>query len=178
MSNGVWKTGKELGMNHLKFSDHKGTKELDELIRNAEDVIYWWQMKYITPQGKTDILNAFRTYGQAAANIQQSKRKDEFLNQLREAYRIVDAYKPDDYRDCSDYSQKMLNYAVSVFLKNKDTLTDADILKLMQDNKKLFNCIVKPTMGKGIYQPLKLGSFLKMQNQLLTMFQSRYEITI
>ena len=112
---------------------------------------------------------------------QQSKRRDEALTQMRIIYSNLKAYEPHTYVTAVKNIQAMVNFRVSSYLKNKDNFKDEDVIKCLKDNKLIYQLIVEPLLkeGKKAAVPIvKLTSFVKMQNELLQIINSKYSISV
>lgn len=175
----MWSKGEQLGVTPFRYSNHSTTKELDKVIYDINDEMYYFKGKYISPKAQQRLIDKLTAWGKElngmSLQTEQNKRKEEALKQLREVYKKVYAYRPDDYPENVPQIQAMLKYSVGQYLRNKDKMTLEDNLKMMKDNKKLWFYNVEPLFAiKSVTPTLYTKSFVEMQKELFHTFDKLF----
>lgn len=174
----MWKQGKDIGITPIKLENKPTTKELDDCIFQTNDLLYFWSGRYISPAARETILSEIVEIGSSIPKSlpqDKAKRQMETLSKLRQIYRTVQKYSPDRYEDNAEAIQKMLNYQVSNFIRNKQNLTDEDKLKLLVENKTLWDKIIPSVPFADAYN-IKTASYATMQKEILESLNKKFAI--
>ena len=121
-----FKLGKELGVLPLKFISKYSTKELEELIKEANDLLYFFSTLFITFEAKLFIQEKLIEIGTRLKDINwpiaKGKRKEEFREKLLEIYSKVLRYSvTNDSAYTRSIIDSMNSYLVSSFIYDKKT---------------------------------------------------------
>lgn len=139
------KLGKDLGISPLKFSNKYSTKELEELIKKLQDILYFFSTLYITQKAKDYLLEKLIEIGKATNDIvwpiEKGKRKEELRKKLTELYYSIKNYCPtNDYSKTCVFEWKMNQYLTSRFINEKKVagMTDDFAIKWIKLIKQFF----------------------------------------
>ena len=116
------KTGKEIGLLPIKLKNKYGSKEIDNLQKEINELLYFFYFKYVNKTAKNYLLQMLIQFGIDLKNIDQplakksSSKKDELIEILRKYYTTLKAYYPDED---IELEQKMSKMVVSQYLKAK-----------------------------------------------------------
>lgn len=169
--------GQELGLEPIKFKDHKKNDEkLEALIFRANDILYFFAKKIISPKAKDYILTEFEQIGTQAKDLEDTPRKTEFMTALRHHYKSVRNadITLNPVTDIEEY-QKLISYEIAKSIKAKSR-TYEDILRQLDENKKVMLLYIKPfqaASGKGY--KLFTDNFCKIQKELLMLLGKKYD---
>lgn len=179
----MWSKGNEIGIKPIKFDNHQSNKELDELIFRLNDILYFWSQKYISPRAKDRILKKLTEVGIALngltglENTYPKKRRDEAVEKMRIIFKSVNAYTPDGYIENRENVVKMMKYSLATYLKDKDKLDDAAIIKKLRENKILYHTIIFPYIqASTAHNAINASAFCNMQSELVDALTKKYLI--
>lgn len=118
---------------HCIVPDNKySNKQIDNILSGINSIIYFFYFLYINTRAKETILSDFRRLGKELSEISlpkgddgKIKRKNELLSKLRNYYKKLNSYVPDDNEDTIKRTNQ---YLVSQFIKEKKEkeLTELD----------------------------------------------------
>ena len=169
-------TGQDLQLQPIRFNNHnKSDEKLEALIFQANDILYFFSRKIISPKAKDYILTEFEQIGTQAKDLEDTPRKTEFVTALRHHYKSVRNadITLNPVTDIEEY-QKLVNYEIAKSIKAK-SMTYEDILRQLDENKKVNDLYVKPfqiASGKGY--KLFTDNFNKLQSELLGLLGKKY----
>ena len=141
---------KDLGINPIKLDSKYGNKEIDNILHKANDLLYFFNLLYITDTAKTYIQSQIKILGTDLKNIsmsmaqKSSNRKEELRTKLLDIYQKLNSYYPPSDNDINVVGivEKMSRMQVAMFLKEK---------KEGLDNEKKFEWLRKIQMFSNAY---------------------------
>lgn len=141
---------KDLGINPIKLDNKYGNKEIDNILHKANDLLYFFNLLYITDTAKTYIQSQIKVLGTDLKNVsmsivqKSSSRKDELRTKLLDIYQKLNSYNPPSDNDINVVGivEKMNRMQVAMFLKEK---------KEGLDNEKKFEWLRKIQMFSNAY---------------------------
>ena len=141
---------KDLGINSIKLDSKYGNKEIDNILHKANDLLYFFNLLYITETAKSYILAQIKILGTELKNVSMSmaqklsSRKDELRTKLLDIYQKLNSYNPPSDNDINVVVivEKMNRMQVAMFLKEK---------KEGLDNEKKFEWLRKIQMFSNAY---------------------------
>ena len=141
---------KDLGINPIKLDSKYGNKEIDNILHKANDLLFFFNLLYITDTAKTYIQSQIKVLGTDLKNVsmsmaqKSSSRKDELRTKLLDIYQKLNSYNPPSDNDINVVSivEKMNRMQVAMFLKEK---------KEGLDNEKKFEWLRKIQMFSNAY---------------------------
>lgn len=127
--------GKTIGVSPIKLENKYSIKEIDEIVYEINDILYYFNNKYINSKAKDYIKEKVTVLGKKLNNTptngDRTQRKAELLDKMRNVYSALSKYIPDDNQQ---QIVNMCKYQLAIYIKNKETMTEEDIFKLMKDN--------------------------------------------
>lgn len=159
---------KDLGINPIKLENKYGNKEIDNILHKANDLLYFFNLLYITDTAKTYIQSQIKVLGTDLKNVsmsmaqKSSSRKEELRTKLLDIYQKLNSYYPPSDNDINVVSivEKMNRMQVAMFLKEK---------KEGLDNEKKFEWLRKIQMFSNAYD---VSDGLKsVNNEILDSFK-------
>lgn len=159
---------KDLGVNPIKLDSKYGNKEIDNILHKANDLLYFFNLLYITDTAKTYIQFQIKILGTDLKNVsmsmaqKSSSRKEELRTKLLDIYQKLNSYYPPSDNDINVVSivEKMNRMQVAMFLKEK---------KEGLDNEKKFEWLRKIQMFSNAYD---VSDGLKsVNNEILDSFK-------
>lgn len=159
---------KDLGINPIKLDSKYGNKEIDNILHKANDLLYFFNLLYITDTAKTYIQSQIKILGTDLKNVsmsmaqKSSSRKEELRIKLLDIYQKLNSYNPPSDNDINVVSivEKMNRMQVAMFLKEK---------KEGLDNEKKFEWLRKIQMFSNAYD---VSDGLKsVNNEILDSFK-------
>lgn len=127
--------GKTIGIKLIKLENKYSIKEIDDILYEINDILYFFCNKYINKKAKDYIKEKVTILGKKLNNVptngNKTQRKAELLDKMREVYKSLSVYIPDDN---PQQIENMAKYVMAMFVKNKGTMTEDDRIKLMKDN--------------------------------------------
>lgn len=141
---------KDLGINPIKLDSKYGNKEIDNILHKANDLLYFFNLLYITDTAKTYIQSQIKVLGTDLKNVsmsitqKSSSRKEELRTKLLDIYQKLNSYNPPSDNDINVVGivEKMNRMQVAMFLKEK---------KEGLDNEKKFEWLRKIQMFSNAY---------------------------
>ena len=141
---------KDLGINPIKLDSKYGNKEIDNILHKANDLLYFFNLLYITDTAKTYIQSQIKILGTDLKNVsmsltqKSSSRKEELRTKLLDIYQKLNSYYPPSDNDINVVGvvEKMNRMQVAMFLKEK---------KEGLDNEKKFEWLRKIQMFSNAY---------------------------
>lgn len=159
---------KDLGINPIKLDNKYGNKEIDNILHKANDLLYFFNLLYITDTAKAYIQSQIKILGTELKNVsmsmaqKSSSRKEELRTKLLDIYQKLNSYNPPSDNDINVVSivEKMNRMQVAMFLKEK---------KEGLDNEKKFEWLRKIQMFSNAYD---VSDGLKsVNNEILDSFK-------
>ena len=127
---------KDLGINPIKLENKYGNKEVDDILHKANDLLFFFNLLYITETAKAYIQSQIKILGTDLKNIniqmaqKSSSRKDELRAKLLDIYQKLNSYYPPSDNDINVVGivGKMNRMQVAMYLKQKkeSIMTDED----------------------------------------------------
>ena len=141
---------KDLGINPIKLDNKYGNKEIDNILHKANDLLFFFNLLYITDTAKTYIQSQIKILGTDLKNVsmslaqKSSSRKEELRTKLLDIYQKLNSYNPPSDNDINVVGivEKMNRMQVAMFLKEK---------KEGLDNEKKFEWLRKIQMFSNAY---------------------------
>ena len=141
---------KDLGINPIKLDSKYGNKEIDNILHKANDLLFFFNLLYITDTAKTYIQSQIKILGTDLKNVsmsmaqKSSSRKEELRTKLLDIYQKLNSYYPPSDNDINVVGivEKMNRMQVAMFLKEK---------KEGLDNEKKFEWLRKIQMFSNAY---------------------------
>lgn len=141
---------KDLGINPIKLDSKYGNKEIDNILHKANDLLFFFNLLYITDTAKTYIQSQIKILGTDLKNVsmslsqKSSSRKEELRTKLLDIYQKLNSYNPPSDNDINVVGivEKMNRMQVAMFLKEK---------KEGLDNEKKFEWLRKIQMFSNAY---------------------------
>lgn len=141
---------KDLGINPIKLDSKYSNKEIDNILHKANDLLYFFNLLYITDTAKTYIQSQIKVLGTDLKNVsmsiaqKSSSRKEELRIKLLDIYQKLNSYNPPSDNDINVVGivEKMNRMQVAMFLKEK---------KEGLDNEKKFEWLRKIQMFSNAY---------------------------
>lgn len=159
---------KDLGINPIKLDSKYGNKEIDNILHKANDLLFFFNLLYITDTAKTYIQSQIKILGTDLKNVsmslaqKSSSRKEELRTKLLDIYQKLNSYNPPSDNDINVVGivEKMNRMQVAMFLKEK---------KEGLDNEKKFEWLRKIQMFSNAYD---VSDGLKsVNNEILDSFK-------
>lgn len=159
---------KDFGINPIKLDSKYGNKEIDNILHKANDLLYFFNLLYITDTAKAYIQSQIKVLGTELKNVsmsmaqKSSSRKDELRTKLLDIYQMLNSYNPPSDNDINVVGivEKMNRMQVAMFLKEK---------KEGLDNEKKFEWLRKIQMFSNAYD---VSDGLKsVNNEILDSFK-------
>lgn len=159
---------KDLGVNPIKLDSKYGNKEIDNILHKANDLLFFFNLLYITDTAKTYIQSQIKVLGTDLKNVsmsmaqKSSSRKEELRTKLLDIYQKLNSYNPPSDNDINVVGivEKMNRMQVAMFLKEK---------KEGLDNEKKFEWLRKIQMFSNAYD---VSEGLKsVNNEILDSFK-------
>lgn len=159
---------KDLGINPIKLDSKYGNKEIDNILHKANNLLYFFNLLYITDTAKAYIQSQIKILGTELNGIsmsmaqKSSSRKDELRTKLLYIYQKLNSYYPPSDNDINVIGivEKMNRMQVAMFLKEK---------KEGLDNEKKFEWLRKIQMFSNAYD---VSDGLKsVNNEILDSFK-------
>jgi hypothetical protein len=127
---------KDLGISPIKLDSKYGNKDIDNILHKANDLLFFFNLLYITETAKSYILTQIKVLGTDLKNVsmsmaqKSSSRKDELRAKLLDAYSKLNSYYPPSDNDINVVNavEKMNRMQVAMYLKQKkeSVMTDED----------------------------------------------------
>lgn len=125
---------KDLGINPIKLDNKYGNKEIDNILHKANDLLYFFNLLYITDTAKTYIQSQIKVLGTDLKNVsmsmaqKSSSRKEELRTKLLDIYQKLNSYNPPSDNDINVVGivEKMNRMQVAMFLKEKKEGLDSE----------------------------------------------------
>jgi len=141
---------KDLGINPIKLENKYGNKEVDDILHKANDLLFFFNLLYITETAKAYIQSQIKILGTDLKNIniqmaqKSSSRKDELRAKLLDIYQKLNSYYPPSDNDIYVVGivEKMNRMKVAMYIKEK---------KEGLDDEKKFEWIRKIQMFSKAY---------------------------
>ena len=156
--------GKDYGITPIKLENKYSTKEMDEILKDINDVLYFFSYLFIGKSAREYILNKLEDAGKKLNNysppIPKAQRKKELLEKLRELYRNVKKILPYDSPNFNNLELKMSGFLVAKFVKQKQQGLTVD--------DKLYWLKTINTFSQ-VYTPSE--SLISVNNELLNYFK-------
>ena len=140
---------KDLGINPIKLDSKYGNKEIDNILHKANDLLYFFNLLYITDTAKSYILAQIKILGTELNNIsmslaqKSSSRKEELRTKLLDIYQKLNSYNPPSDNDINVVGtvEKMNRMQVAMYLKQKkeSNMTDDDRFEWLRKIKMFSN---------------------------------------
>lgn len=160
---------KDLGISPIKLENKYGNKDIDNILHKANDLLFFFNLLYITETAKSYIQTQIKILGTDLKNIsmsmaqKSSSRKDELRAKLLDVYSKLNSYYPPSDNDINVIAvvEKMNRMQVAMYLKQKKetVMTDED----------RFEWISKIKMFSKAYDVDK--SLTSVMNELLDSFR-------
>lgn len=159
---------KDLGILPIKLDSKYGNKDIDSILHKANDLLYFFNLMYITDTAKSYILTQIKILGTDLKNVnmqmaqKSSSRKDELRAKLLDVYSKLNGYYPPSDNDINVVNavDRMNRMQVAMYLKEK---------KEGLDDEKKFEWISKIKMFSKAYDVDK--SLTSVMNELLDSFR-------
>ena len=96
---------KDLGINPIKLDSKYGNKEIDNILHKANDLLFFFNLLYITDTAKTYIQSQIKILGTELKNVsismaqKSSNRKEELRTKLLDIYQKLNSYYPPSDND-------------------------------------------------------------------------------
>lgn len=154
--------GNELGIAPLKLESKWSTKEVEEIVRKVNELLYFFRWCLITPKVKTFIDGRLVKYCNEAQAIpisqgdQKVKKRNELVSKLMALQVRLSSYQPDNDPTADERACK---YQVGAYLRQKDGMTTEDRLALIRKFK-VFSTFYKPTTSLQSVQRELLDAFV------------------
>lgn len=171
--------GNEILVKPVKFENHRSNDELDKIIYEFQDLLYFYATKEIVVYAKCDILDSIEKMANRVKDIEcddkVQPRKDELLTAMRKIYKSVRNYGVHPYKkEDVEIVQKLIQYLIAKSIKAKAGTMD-DIVKQMEENKKAYKVYIKPFLEAKLGVMLHTGNLIKIQKELLQIIGKRYD---
>lgn len=165
-------TGQDLKIECVKFKNHnKGNQNLEELIYQMNDILYFFSRKIISKTARCYILKEFEHIGTKAKDIEDSPRKEEMLTALRHYYKVV--RNAEIGEDDVEQITKLLAYAIAKSVKAKNEKTDIE--KQLTENRMIFDLYIKPIYNSEFSKNIpNIRTFCSIQKELQEMLVDKY----
>lgn len=159
---------KDLGILPIKLENKNGNKDIDNILHKANDLLFFFNLLYITDTAKTYIQSQIKILGTDLKNVsmsmaqKSSSRKEELRTKLLDIYQKLNSYNPPSDNDINVVGtvEKMNRMQVAMFLKEK---------KEGLDNEKKFEWLRKIQMFSNAYD---VSDGLKsVNNEILNSFK-------
>lgn len=127
--------GKTVGISPIRLDNKYSIKEIDEILYDINDTLYFFCNKYINKKAKDYIKEKVTVLGKklnnVATNGDRTKRKAELLDKMRNVYSALSKYAPDDN---PQQVANMCKFILAMYIKNKETMSEEDMFKILKDN--------------------------------------------
>lgn len=116
------KTLKEIGLPPIKLKNKYGDKNIDNILKEINELLYFFNYKYVNQTAKEYLLKMLIQFGIELKNIDQplakksSSKKDELIEILRKYYTTLRIYYPDED---IELEQKMSKMMVAQYIRHK-----------------------------------------------------------
>lgn len=158
----------ELSVSPIKLENKRSTPELDKTIEDINDLLYLIAFKPVIAQSKDYVLSKIESLANRLKTV-KNDRSEEALNKLRECYKSLKAYNAvDDENEI----RRVIKYQLAQFLKNKGNHTQQEILKLLSENKILYEMYGNKMMDANG----EFNHFRQMQMDLINELERIYNI--
>lgn len=158
------KLGKDIGISPIQLKEKYSNKEIDQVLYNINDLLYFFCTLYINTKALSYIINKLIEYGNDLNNInnftvgdKKIDRKKELQSKMRELYKKLKSESLNIHNDeyFNNLVEKMGKYRLSRFLKDKQNgLTDEQIWKYIKDNKIFYEVYGQDKSVKSIQDEL------------------------
>ena len=139
------KLGKDVGVVPIKLQNHITNKEIDEILYQANDILYFFSRCYITANVKEFIVKRLWNLTMMLTNInlQVGDKKLIRREEIRNAFKmIIDSLNRYDANcdrvELQDTLDKMYKFRVANYLRAKDGMKMEARLKLIKENWTFF----------------------------------------
>lgn len=154
------KLGKDIGISPIHLKEKYSNKEIDQVLYNINDVLYFFNTLYINSKARQYIMDKLIEYGNDLNNInnftvgdKKIDRKKELLSKMRELYSSLKSNIIFDDEYFSNLVEKMGKYRLSRFIKDKES-GKVDEWKYIQENKLFVDVYGKNHSVKSIQDEL------------------------
>ena len=127
---------KDLGILPIKLENKNDNKDIDSILHKANDLLYFFNLLYITETAKAYIQSQIKVLGTDLKNVsmsisqKSSSRKEELRTKLLDIYQKLNSYYPPSDNDINVVGivEKMNRMQVAMYLKQKKetNMTDED----------------------------------------------------
>lgn len=156
------KLGKDIGISPIHLKEKYSNKEIDQVLYNINDVLYFFNTLYINSKARQYIMDKLVEYGNDLNNInnftvgdKKIERKKELLKKMRELYSSLKSNYIFDDEYFNNLVEKMGKYRLSRFIKDKQNgLTDEQIWKYIRENKIFYEVYGQDKSVKSIQDEL------------------------
>lgn len=167
----------DLGIGIIQCKQSGKNDEIIKLQYKANDILFKYSNTYISPVELKNDIDTLINIGIELKNVNVSDTspKETILRQIRDIVTKMRKYIQQYIYDENDavIVQKMINYTVTHYLKNKkeDTLTVKKIIKYLDDWKRLHTQFIIPYNIK-----VKTTTFNTMRDELISILTQIYTI--
>lgn len=132
---------KDLEIQLIKPKTHYSNKEIDNILEMVNSVLYFYYFLFINQKVKEALLTNIQQFATDLKTInltvgdKKIERRNEILESLRDYYKKLKSYAPDDNLQVIT---KMNQFLVSQFIREKENVTDLDsfYMNWLQKTKK------------------------------------------
>ena len=166
----------EIGVTVLKdFAVKENNDEMKKMIYEINDILFKKQKQYALYTTANRLRTVLIDYGVKIKALELKKdtlkrKQTEILEKLRKICNNIHAYLL-DYQYTEDEeinaSHGLQKFQLGKYIKNKQSLSTEEINSLLKENKELYGDLKKDAV---------LQSFVKMQDELIVLFNKQYEI--
>lgn len=177
---------KEIGIGPLKFENKPTTKELDEIIYELNDMLYFLANRPVNHPTQKWLSETMIELGNKVNTLQLSdtvaKRRQELLHYMRKFYNTLKTVKTEIKCTIADRESyiKVIKYQVARFLRLKDQygedIPEGDILILLKENKQVEKFYILPFVRSKTGTNLELKSFYSTHNELMHLWSKKYQL--
>ena len=157
----ILKRLKDLDVNPIHLENKYGCKEVDAILRKCNDLLYMFNLLYITESARLYLLDQIESFGKELNNVSQSmakvssSRKDELRKKLVDVYKKIRAYYPElseNDVNCISIVGKMNSMLTGQFLKEKKEkgLSDEMVFEWLKKIKTFSKCYDLSNNLKGV----------------------------
>lgn len=164
------RTFAEIGVNVIKCQNRQTCDRLKEIQYKINAILYPLPKRVASKRAICRLREQLITYGKelsaiSCPNIAEPKRQ-EIIAIIREMCRNLGAQLKNEMDISQDEANRVFRYQVSQYIKKRSsTMTDNDIIMMLEQNKELAEDYPNPT-----------SKFLDMQNELLEELNKKYKI--
>lgn len=172
------KRGSEIGIATISTINREGTDDLKDLHYAINDLLYFYNKKYISRKDAEHILSCLQEHGTALSELKvpakAKDKKEELLNAVRNIWKSVNSYYKSFKWSDSDISQiqATINYQVKQLV---DAKSDGRLIKLpikyLDENKMIYDNMV---IDSGYADKLKLDTFKEFNEQIINVVVKKY----